>query len=163
MKTSTHSKNTNKPSLPKKHTITIQIATAATPLPTPTQLKQWVKAALNAIAKDHAAINLRIVDAAESQQLNTSYRDKLGPTNVLSFPYADAEGDIVLCAPLVKQEAKQQNKMETAHWAHLVIHGTLHLCGYDHIESAAAQQMEKLEIDTLAKLGFANPYQDSLS
>jgi probable rRNA maturation factor len=145
------------------HILTIQIATAASPLPTPAQLKQWASAALNTIAKHQADITLRIVDITESQQLNTSYRYKLGPTNVLSFPYGDATGDIVICAPLVKEEAAQQNKEETAHWAHLVIHGTLHLCGYDHIAPSEAQQMEKLEIATLAKLGFANPYQDSLS
>lgn len=105
---------------------------------------------------------MRIVDEAESQQLNTSYRYKLGPTNVLSFPYSDASGDIVICAPLVQQEAKAQNKTETAHWAHLVIHGTLHVCGYDHREPTEAEHMEKLETDALTQLGFANPYQDSL-
>lgn len=144
------------------HTITIQIATEIKPLPTATQLKQWVFAALKTIHKTEAEITLRIVDTAESQQLNTSYRYKTGPTNVLSFPYADASGDMVICAPLVQQEAKEQHKTEAAHWAHLVVHGTLHLCGYDHIVDSEAKQMEKLEIDILAELGFANPYQDSL-
>jgi len=142
--------------------VTLQIASQAPRLPGLPQLKDWIKAVLNATQKTEAEITLRIVDEAESQQLNTSYRYKIGPTNVLSFPYSDASGDIVICAPLVQQEAKAQNKTETAHWAHLVLHGTLHLCGYDHIEPAEAEQMEKLEIDTLTTLGFANPYEDSL-
>lgn len=142
--------------------ISLQMASQAPSIPDPAQFKHWVRAALNATQKTQAEITLRIVDEAESQRLNTSYRYKLGPTNVLSFPYSDASGDIVICAPLVQQEAKAQHKTETAHWAHLVIHGTLHVCGYDHIEPAEAEQMEKLEINILNKLGFANPYQDSL-
>ena len=144
--------------------IQIQIATQASPLPTPTQLKKWVKITLNTANKTQAEVTLRLVDIPESEQLNTEYRHKKGPTNVLSFPYNydNAEGDIAICAPLVQQESKEQNKTEIAHWAHLVIHGTLHLCGYDHIVNKEAEQMEKLEITILAQLGFANPYEEPL-
>lgn len=145
-----------------KHTIHIQIATQTKPLPTKTQLKAWIMAVLKALNKTEANITLRIVGEKESQQLNTSYRHKTGPTNVLSFPYEDACGDMAICAPLVQKEAKEQHKTEISHWAHLVVHGTLHLCGYDHLIAKEAQIMEKLEIAILAKFGFANPYQQSL-
>jgi probable rRNA maturation factor len=112
-----------------------------------------------------AELTVRLVDEAESQELNSRYRGKDAPTNVLSFP---AElppgtgipllGDIVICAPLVQIEAMAQNKPVRAHWAHLVIHGVLHLIGHDHQGEQEAEAMEALEVDLLFSLGYDNPY-----
>ncbi len=110
-------------------------------------------------------LTIRIVDEAESKQLNETWRQCPKPTNVLSFPFESPPGvelpllgDIVICAPLVALEAAEQHKSLVAHWAHLVIHGTLHLLGYDHIDEAQAQIMEELEISLLHDLGYPNPY-----
>lgn len=111
-------------------------------------------------------LTIRIVDEVEAQQLNETWRQRTGPTNVLSFPYECPEcienlgllGDIVICAPLVAREAAEQQKSGHAHWAHLVIHGTLHLLGYDHTDDSQAQAMENLEIRILHNLGYPNPY-----
>lgn len=110
-------------------------------------------------------LTIRIVDEAEARQLNEKWRQCPKPTNVLSFPfevppYVDIPllGDIIICAPLVAFEAQQQHKSLHAHWAHLVIHGTLHLLGYDHISEQQAQVMENIEIRVLHDLGYPNPY-----
>ncbi len=115
--------------------------------------------------EEDAQLTIRIVDEKESAYLNEHYRHKNGPTNVLSFPaeYADdipvtLLGDIILCAPLVLKEAKTQNKDIQAHWAHLTVHGSLHLLGYDHSNAQDAQKMESCEIDILKQIGFTNPY-----
>lgn len=112
-------------------------------------------------------VTLRIVDIAESRQLNSDYRNKDKPTNVLSFPFEAPEhiempflGDLVVCAAVVAQEAKEQDKPVTNHWAHLCVHGLLHLLGYDHIDETEAQEMEGLETAILAKLNIDDPYQD---
>jgi probable rRNA maturation factor len=112
-------------------------------------------------------VTLRIVDLAESRQLNLDYRNKDKPTNVLSFPFEAPEhiemaflGDLVVCAAVVEQEAKEQNKPVINHWAHLCVHGLLHLLGYDHIDETEAQEMEGLETAILAKLNIDDPYQD---
>lgn len=136
-------------------------------MPTATQLKQWAKAALkDKIA--HVEMTVRVVDTTEITELNMHYRHKTGATNVLSFPFdmpmglADEPpllGDIVICATVVNQEAEAQGKLATAHWAHMVVHGTLHLLGYDHEIPADANIMEPLEISILKKLGFPDPYQ----
>jgi probable rRNA maturation factor len=110
-------------------------------------------------------ITIRLVDAPESYALNEAYRGKSAPTNVLSFP-ADHDlpldvpllGDLVICLPVVQAEARDQGKTETAHLAHLTIHGLLHLHGYDHETEEDALEMETLEIGILEKLGYANPY-----
>ena len=132
-------------------------------VPEPELLQAWAEAAyLNA---DSVVASVLVTASGEMQQLNKQYRDKDKPTNVLSFPMqSPAEidvrmlGDIVLCAPVIKQEAKQQSKSEKSHWAHMMVHGMLHLQGYDHIANDEAEEMEQLEINILHQLGFANPY-----
>ena len=106
-------------------------------------------------------LGVRVVGAAESRRLNARYRGKDKPTNVLSFPsppYARTLGDLVICAQVVRSEAREQGKLLQAHWAHLVVHGALHLIGYDHEREAEARRMERREVAVLRRLGFANPY-----
>ncbi len=129
-------------------------------VPTAT-LVHW---ALHAMQQHPGQLCVRIVDAEESQMLNHTYRGKDYPTNVLSFP-ADADlpggvvlGDLAICAPVVAAEAAAQGKPLTQHWAHMLVHGILHLQGYDHDEPAAAATMETLEIKLLADLGMPDPY-----
>ncbi len=108
-----------------------------------------------------AEIVLRLVDAAEGQELNRDFRGKDYATNVLTFVYDEMQpltGDIVLCAPIVKREASEQRKNPMAHYAHLTIHGVLHLQGYDHIEAVDATKMERLETQIMTKLGHGDPY-----
>lgn len=125
----------------------------------------WAQAALVERGKNLTELSIRIVELAESQQLNHDYRGKDKPTNVLSFPFENPPGiqlpligDLVICAEVVKQEAAAQNKTETAHWAHMVIHGCLHLLGYDHIQDDEAELMESMEKRILSQLGFDDPY-----
>lgn len=137
--------------------LTVQYATACPGIPARPQLRRWVKAAL----KQPAEIVLRLVDAAEGQELNRNFRGKDYATNVLTFVYDDVQpltGDIVLCAPVIAAEAAQQQKNLLAHYAHLVVHGVLHLQGYDHIEDTDAVEMEKLETAIMAELGYGDPY-----
>ena len=134
-------------------------------IPSATDFIQWAGAALTS-EKDDAQMSIRIVDKNEISELNKTYRHKNGPTNVLSFPAdlaADIPlpllGDVIICAPVVYQEAIEQNKSERAHWAHLTIHGTLHLLGYEHDNETTANLMESREINIMNQLGFDNPYQ----
>ena len=127
-------------------------------------LLRWVRAAL-AGRRRQAEVALRIVDTVEGATLNATWRGKHGPTNVLSFPVGeppsvapDLLGDLVLCAPVVLEEALAQGKTADAHWAHLVIHGTLHLLGFDHQRARDARVMESLERDILSRLGYPDPY-----
>lgn len=138
--------------------------------PSREQLEQWSRAALQAGNHDSDAnLSLRFVDADEAQQINARFRHKDYATNVLSFPAVMPEimpaleastllGDIVICPAVVEREAQEQDKPLGNHWAHLLIHGVLHLLGYDHLEAQAAEQMETLEIEALQKLGIPNPY-----
>ncbi|MDP4529850.1 rRNA maturation RNase YbeY [Alkalimonas delamerensis] len=142
----------------------LQQATDAAELPTESQFQTWASLAL-ADYRDQAELTIRLVDSEESRQLNHQYRGKNKATNVLSFPFQCPPGlelpllgDLVICAEVVATEAKAQGKTAEAHWAHMVIHGCLHLLGFDHIKEDEAEQMEQLEIDLLAKLGFNNPY-----
>lgn len=135
----------------------------------------WIVAALSHpevqwTHHDSPELTVRVVDEAESAELNQTWREKSGPTNILSFPAElPAEvpvpllGDLVICAPLVAQEALEQNKPEPAHWAHLTIHGTLHLLGYDHVEPDQAARMEPLETAILDTLGWPDPYRFHLA
>jgi probable rRNA maturation factor len=142
----------------------LQLASTATDLPTEAQFQQWLEAALLPF-QDEAEVTVRIVDAGESQQLNADYRGKDYATNVLSFPFQCPPGielpllgDLVICAPVVASEALQQNKALHAHWAHMVVHGSLHLLGFDHINDDDAGQMEAEEVTILQQLGVTNPY-----
>jgi probable rRNA maturation factor len=147
--------------------VDLQIATEQQPLPSETQIRQWLALCLEQLDIAQAEITVRIVDREESQQLNRDYRGKNKPTNVLSFPFEappgielDLLGDLVICAAVVADEASEQNKRLMHHWAHMILHGTLHLLGYDHIEDNEAEEMESLEISLLAKLEIDDPYQD---
>ena len=155
--------------------IDLQVASDASDLPVEADFQRWVDAALTG-RKDNAEVSIRLVDNDESQTLNRDYRGKDKPTNVLSFPFevpaeliemgvdveemANAIGDLAISAPVVAEEAKLQKKTLEAHWAHMVVHGCLHLLGYDHIKDEEADIMENLEREILAELGFDDPYQE---
>ncbi|WP_314282628.1 rRNA maturation RNase YbeY [Haemophilus sputorum] len=138
-------------------------------LPTLEQFTYWVETALAFEAQTEdfteTEMTIRIVDEEESQTLNREYRGKDYPTNVLSFPFEVPEGielpllgDLVICRQVMEREAKEQQISLASHWAHLAVHGTLHLLGYDHIEEAEAEEMEGLETQIMQKLGFEDPY-----
>jgi probable rRNA maturation factor len=144
--------------------VDVQYATDLPDLPDQSQLKLWAETALKDF-RENAELTIRIVDEDEGTQLNEQWRKSQGPTNVLSFSHEgeveiapDLLGDIVICAPVVAKEAKEQNKDIDAHWAHMVIHGVLHLNGFDHIKSEDADRMESLEIKILKELNYNNPY-----
>lgn len=133
-------------------------------LPSMQQLERWATAALED-RHSRQELNVRIVDAEESQLLNKDYRGKDKPTNVLSFPFeappgvnANILGDLVICAPVVRREAEDQGKTELSHWAHMVVHGMLHLQGYDHENDKDAEEMESREVSIMKQLGFDDPY-----
>ena len=137
--------------------LAVQYATNSAGLPARAQVRRWVRAAL----EGNAAVTVRFVGAIEGRALNAEFRGKDYPTNVLTFVYDDADpraGDIVLCAPVVQMEADAQGKMAAAHYAHLVVHGMLHLQGYDHEDDADASAMEARESAVLTALGIADPY-----
>ncbi len=143
--------------------VDLQTATEAE-IPAVDAFQRWADAALTEVEQD-CELSIRLVDEAESAELNQQYRGKNGPTNVLSFPFeAPIEldprllGDLVICAPVVEKEAAEQDKSVNDHWAHMVVHGCLHLLGYDHIEDEEAEQMEALEIRILSTLNIINPY-----
>ena len=148
-------------------TLDLQLACAdSAGLPTEADFQRWLDAAVLPF-QEEAEVTIRIVDEAESNQLNLTYRGKDKPTNVLSFPFECPPGvelpllgDLIICRQVVEREAEEQGKPLLAHWAHMVVHGSLHLLGYDHIEDEEAEEMEALEIEFMAALGFDNPYQD---
>lgn len=144
--------------------VEIQVACESPGQPDADLIQLWVDAALEDYEPD-AEVVVRIVDEQESAELNEQYRHKAGPTNILSFPAdlpdgveLDLLGDLVICAPVLEKEALEQNKILTHHWAHIIVHGVLHLLGYDHIDDAEAEVMESKEIAILNKLQIKNPY-----
>ena len=145
--------------------VDLQIATENIEgLPTEEQITQWATAAVQPEG-DEVEMTVRIVDEAESHELNLTYRGKDRPTNVLSFPFECPDevelpllGDLVICRQVVEREAAEQEKPLMAHWAHMVVHGSLHLLGYDHIEDDEAEEMESLETQIMQGLGFDDPY-----
>ena len=153
-------------------TVDLQISEKLEPstVPNKQDMSQWIKASIETAALTRTMkeieVSIRVVDQDESQLSNLNYRQQNKPTNVLSFPaelpdYLDLPllGDLLICAPILEQEAKSQNKKEIDHWAHIIVHGTLHLLGYDHIEDSQALEMETLEIEILKQFHINNPYQ----
>ncbi len=155
-------------------TIELMNASTETILPTPQEFQCWSEATLKSLPRasdaaiaENAELSIRIIDESESASLNETYRQKKGPTNILSFPCPKVPGtdinllgDLAICAPLVIKEAAQQSKSIESHWAHLTVHGVLHLQGFDHEDAAAAEEMETLEISILNTLGYTDPYQE---
>ncbi|NHB94183.1 rRNA maturation RNase YbeY [Photorhabdus cinerea] len=133
-------------------------------LPEETLFQRWLDGVLPQFQSE-SEVTIRIVDEAESHNLNLTYRGKDKPTNVLSFPFEAPPtvdlpllGDLIICRQVVEKEAEEQQKTVEEHWAHMVIHGCLHLLGYDHIEDDEAEEMESLETEIMQKLGYSDPY-----
>ncbi|HEY8097649.1 MAG TPA: rRNA maturation RNase YbeY [Methylobacter sp.] len=148
--------------------IEIQVVFESKGQPDRQQIQLWVDSALADFDQD-TEIVVRIVDEQESAELNEQYRHKSGPTNILSFPADLPEGielnllgDLVICAPVLEKEALEQDKQLTDHWAHIIVHGVLHLLGYDHIDETEAELMENKEIAILNKLNINNPYSEAI-
>ncbi len=144
--------------------VDVQNVSNSANLPDSDRIQIWIDAALADYPQD-SEIVVRIVDEEESGQLNSQYRHKTGPTNILSFPAElpegvdlDLLGDLVVCAPVLEREALEQGKKLDDHWAHIVVHGVLHLLGYDHIEDDESAVMEDKEIEILRVLNIRNPY-----
>jgi probable rRNA maturation factor len=149
--------------------VEVQRIVTAPDIPGDAQLDEWVNAAVQgAIAsQDEKELVVRIVDEEESRELNHRYRGNDNPTNVLSFPFEAPAGvpcvhlgDLVVCAPVVEREAREQDKPLEAHWAHMIVHGVLHLMGYDHQNDSLAGQMEHLEAEILSRFGVPDPYEE---
>ncbi|MEP1469744.1 MAG: rRNA maturation RNase YbeY [Halieaceae bacterium] len=148
--------------------LTVDIQSASSePVPDEGDIRHWISSALNGAPEqgDAFEVSVRLVDEAEMTELNSNYRGKSGATNVLSFPSDLPDelqlpllGDIVMCVPVVAREANEQGKSQQAHWAHMTIHGTLHLLGYDHIDDTDAARMEALETHILKQLDYPCPY-----
>lgn len=148
--------------------IDLQIASKNQSIPSELKFNLWVSSALDGL-RDDGEVSIRVVEPDEIRQLNDQYRSKNKTTNILSFPFEIPEGvpkeaigellgDLIICADVVTEEAKSQQKPVENHWAHMVIHGTLHLIGYDHVNDADAEIMEQMERDILARLQIPDPY-----
>ncbi len=147
-------------------TVDLQIAYEGQ-VPEQALFQKWAEAALQEDVTEDCELSIRLVEIEESAELNNTYRGKAGPTNVLSFPFDSPIpmepkllGDLVICVPVVEKEALEQAKQLEHHWAHLVVHGCLHLLGYDHIEDDQAEEMEAFEVEILQTLAIDNPYLD---
>lgn len=152
--------------------VDVQLASGHESVPAANDIAIWVNRAIDAARhQGEREVSVRVVDATEMQQLNSEYRNQDKPTNVLSFPAGDLDGlpeetesplgDIVVCATVVADEAEQQGKSVADHWAHMIVHGTLHLLGFDHENDSDAAEMEGLEIRIMTDHGIANPYGES--
>lgn len=162
--------------------VEVQYVSDAENIPDQAQIQYWVESALTFSKKKErekeeknknkqSEVVVRVVDREESAQLNQQYRGKQGATNVLSFPFEMPDevkesgdmnllGDLVICASVVEEQAQEQGKELLAHWAHMVVHGCLHLIGYDHQEPGEAEKMESLETGVLTEMGFPQPYEE---
>ena len=136
-------------------------------LPKDQELVEWVREVLTLEQHGDTELTIRFVSEEESAELNNQYRNKKNSTNILSFPFEMPEevelnllGDLIICSDIVKKEAAEQQKEELAHWAHMIVHGTLHLLGYDHLTDAEASIMETKEIKILSQLGYSDPYRE---
>lgn len=149
--------------------VDVQVAASDVDVPDPDTIRLWVHRTLETVGERRSAdVSIRIVDADEMRQLNSDFRDCDRPTNVLAFPAGDFGvlpgdegrllGDVVICASVVAEEAAEQRKTPGDHWAHMLVHGTLHLLGLDHVDPAEATRMEALEARILAEAGVADPY-----
>lgn len=154
--------------MPDMIEVELQQASSSAAVPDEDCIKAWVDAILRG-KREEAELVVRVVDEAESAELNGTYRGKDYPTNVLSFPFETPPGvpcghlgDLVVCAAVVEREAAEQNKPPQAHWAHMVVHGVLHLLGYDHGDDEQAAIMETEEIRIMKTLGYSDPYQQSV-
>jgi len=146
-----------KPGRKPELALTVQYATRCAELPTPEKLRRWARSAL----RKTAHVTLRLIGEREARELNREYRGRDYATNVLTFIYSKGgplEGDIAICAPVVAREARRQGTHREAHYAHLTVHGMLHLQGYDHERGADAARMEAREVALLARLGYRDPY-----
>jgi len=149
--------------------IDVEVNSSSTKIPSIENIELWISTALQSDELNQAEVSVYIVDEVEGQELNAQYRGKDKPTNVLSFP-ADIPdevgvpllGDLVICAPVVEREAQEQGKTLDAHWAHMLVHGTLHLLGYDHVDDDEADVMEALETRLITQLNFPAPYTDDI-
>ncbi len=144
-----------------------QVVSQSNSIPSIDQFQSWIDVVLSDESID-SEIVVRIIDEAEMTRFNEQYRDKIGPTNILSFPFDVPEnivsillGDLLVCAPIIEKESLQQNKLVDHHWAHIIVHGVLHLLGHDHIDECDAKEMEALEIKILRKIKIKNPYEEN--
>lgn len=145
--------------------VDVQYAVMADGVPSVSDIETWIGAVVRG-RRENVQLTVRIVDEEEGTELNERWRQARGPTNVLSFPSEGLEaiapdllGDVVICAPVVESEAREQGKSLIAHWTHMVIHGTLHLLGFDHVDEDHAREMELLEARILKELGYSDPYE----
>ncbi len=153
-------------------TVDIEVAAGVDGVPSRAKFRRWMCLATDELGVHEGEAAVRVVDEAEGAALNARWRGREGATNVLSFPagtmpdmpgVARHLGDLVLCAPVLRREAHAQGKAELHHWAHLVVHGTLHLLGLDHEQAGEAQRMEALERELLSRLGIADPYAERVA
>ena len=146
---------------PRSKVVVQKAVPDALPVPSASLLRRYARMAV----RSDCDVTLRVVGSAESKRLNSRFRKKRYATNVLSFPYRarPLAGDVVLCHPVIAKEAKAQGKTLAAHYAHLVVHGLLHLRGHDHLRKSDAARMERMEIRILRRLGFGDPYSEHVS